>query len=228
MKSRMKFISFLIANLLMLVSIAFVQSINQQLAYEIGAVYAGIILGTNFAFFIQPFKDMRDKSLRKAIGESFQREYKLLHGSIEEYMATLGLGCLLAIMTITDNYTFFGNNFGSNRVFAVISMGFVGAIYGLTLLASGIWFDYFLSQSKVISYVLALLEVLFLLSLVVAVSNAFIATHFFAVGIISRSIASIISHKWGFRHGRDMHIYGYSAIVFMLMVPLIYGLNTIG
>ncbi|MCB9454214.1 MAG: hypothetical protein H6672_22500, partial [Anaerolineaceae bacterium] len=167
----------------------------------------------------------KDKSLRKAIGELFQRDNKLLHGSTEEYMATIGLGCLLAIMTIIDNWTFFGNNFGSNRVSTVISMGFVGTIYGLILLASGVWFDYFISQSKAISYVLALLAMLFLLSLVVAVSNAFIATHFFAVGIASRSIASIILHRWEFRHGRNMHIYGYLGIVFMLMVPLIY--NTI-
>lgn len=107
---------------------------------------------------------------------------------------------------------------------AIVVIGVIGSIYGLTLIAEGLWFDYWIWQGNYLCYAIALLEKLFLLSLVIAISDYYLGTLFFAVGIISRSMTSIIIYKQGYSPDRDIHIYGYLAICLVLLVPLIYRL----
>lgn len=217
-------IYLMIASLLTIIGIGFVQSSNQQLAYDIGGIFAGAIVGITFALFVRPFTDIRGKSISEAISILFQRQNRWIRGSKSEYIATMGMGALLAIMTIIGNYSFLGNEIGDNPTSTIVVFGIIGSIYGLTLLAYGLSFDYCIWQGKLFYYAIALLETLFLLSIVVAISNPFLATPFFVAGIMSRSITSIIIYQRDYSPDKSIHVYGYVAICLVLLIPLIYRL----
>ncbi len=196
----------------------FGKSSSTELAYEVGSIYAGIIIGTNFTLFVQPFTKHRGDSLKEFFNPFIQRRrYYSTYGNLQENISIITIFLLCAI-TIIENYTFFGQSLGSNPVTAVKGVAIIGAIYAFILVGLGMWFDFWIWQGKLQYYVIAFFAFFFLLSIVVSVSEEFLQTPFFAVGMVSRAIATIVIEKWHYQVERSVYKFAYISTFFLLIM----------
>lgn len=208
-------------NIAVLAGVAFTRSYNHQLAYEIGSIYAGAVIGTGFTFLVLSIIDLSELSpieiLRNATRNLGTR------GSGSGCTVTIGTSALLGIMAIVGDNKFFGHSFGANPNTTVIGVAILGVYYAMILGTMSMWFDYWIWRGKLFDYAIALSGTLFVLYVVAVLSSVFLRTPFFAVGIGSRAISSIIVQKWHYKADKGI-TFGFAiSILAILLVSFVLG-----
>lgn len=226
MKISLHFVLWIITNILGLSIIALVKPLSLILSYGIGGVYTGILLGTAFSLYILSYKEVLSTPLSKlfdvsSINTPITMEWRW-RGNKYSYFIILGLGILLAIMTIIEGYTFYGQALGNNPMASVTIIGITGAVYGMILLVSVVWFELLVWQDKVRFYAIAVVANIFLIAVVSGFSTAFFEGNLlFVVALASKNIVSVFNKYNEIVKTKRIH-YIFTAIVFMLCIPVIY------
>lgn len=210
----------LFINLLILALIVAIRAVNEQLAYAVGSVYVGTLVG--FALYVR--SDLEGMTIDEAVRSLLRKNtrYGWIKGDKSEYFVILGMSALLIVITLIGDYRFFGHALGDNRTAALIGMGIAGAVYAFFLMANDIWFDLLIWQGKLMYDVIAVMNQVFLLVIVIGVSSLVVPTPFFAAGLVSRAVTSFILYRlW---QDMDKYFSPYLLVGFALLVPVIYRL----
>jgi hypothetical protein len=220
MRSSVSF-TYVALNIAVLAGIVWARSYSAPLAYELGGIYAGVIIGAYFALFAQAFSKGRFMPLREAIRITFRGEGRPLRLNQQEFAAILGLSAVFGVMTIIGDYRFLGQGLGNNNVTSVIGIGVVGAIYAMILFGFVVWFDHWIWRGGLLDYAIALGAFLFICSIVGGIFSVFLKTPLFAVGMGSRAVSSVIILKWRGNAHMGVGANFYVSFIFLLVLTLI-------
>jgi hypothetical protein len=214
-------LTYVALNVVILAGIAWARSYSAPLAYELGGIYAGVIIGAYLTIISQSLSERWFIPLREAINMIFRGEGRRLRLNQQEGGAILGLSLVFVAMTIIGDYRFLGQSLGSNHLAAVIGMGIIGAIYAMILWGLLAWFDHWIWRGGLLDYAIALGAFVFIISIVGALSGAFVKTPLFAVGIGSRAVSSVIILKWRGNAHTGVGANFYVSVIFLLILALI-------
>lgn len=226
MKVSIFIVLWIIANVLGLAIIALVKQLSLMLAYEIGGIYAGILLGAAFSLHILSYKDVLSRPLTElfddALGNTrINLEWKW-RGNRNGLGQIIGIGLLLVSMTIIEGYTFFGHILGNNPTASITIMAIAGIVFGAILSLSVIWFELLIWQEKILFYAIALGVSIFLIAVVSGFSAMFFDSNlFFVVALATKNIASVFNKRSNSADNNRI-LYMFTAIVFMLFISVIY------
>ena len=190
--------------------------------YEIGSVLAGFITGASLSILDQSGNEFRGQTLRVAIQGLYSRRInRWIQGSKADYAIVGDFVLILVIMTLLGDFAFFGAHIADSKITSIFVMAFVGVVFALIFQLHDLWFGYSIWRNEIVFYVVALLELWFLLAIVSAFSGWLFETRFFVAVIGGQSIVIVLARKYP---NHKWQKYGYIGLCVALLIPVFLSL----
>ncbi len=219
---------FMLANVTVLTIIALGEPISREIAYHLGAIYAGIVIGANIALFFYPFVDLRGLSLRDAFAETTPLQ-RTGYGRFrrgrnpKQDINTVSVSVLsVLLLPLSGDHTLFGITLPDDPFAYFMTAGLAGLLFGMVLSIQRIWFDMLVWQGKINFYAIALVQFCFIMAIIAGFFGVWAPTAFFAVALGSRNITNALVFIRSYKLDATGRVYGLISIGFVLVVPLIY------